>query len=129
MFFKVSQEETSPKDKETSPMLGVTDKSKSKNEVMSENGRIWIEETNFKWSHQCEYTEARPYDRVEVGEKEECASNCLKDDRCAYFYWAADTCYKIKDQKGNSLMTEVISADSKGTSICGFIIEKVILFI
>ncbi len=127
----MSQEETSPKTKETQNQMSsnVMEKFNSKKEVMSENGRIWIEENNFKWSHQCKYPEAKPYDRDQVGEKEECASICLKDDRCAYFYWMAETCYKIKDQKGNSLMTEVSSADSKGTSICGFIVEKVILII
>ena len=98
-----------------------------KKQVMSDNGRIWIDENNFKWSHQCEYTQARPYDRVEVEEKEECATICGKDDRCSYFYWMGETCYKIKDQKGKSLMTEVISSDRRGSTVCGFIVEKVVL--
>jgi len=113
----------------------VTEKAKSsmkptnepKKQVMADNGRIWIEETNFKWSHQCEYTQIRPYDRIEMEEKEECASICLKDDRCSYFYWMAETCYKIKDQKGKSFMTEVISGNQRGSTICGFVVEKVVL--
>lgn len=96
---------------------------------VSSECRDWCDEHcgQVRSSGRCFFNDAS-FQRMD-GEKEDCSTMCLENERCNHFYWLEDTCYLKKSPVSNTsqLMDEILP-EAKD-SICGVVLNRVTNFL